>query len=257
MDVSGYIGFVSSEGELFAAAAERGELSVDIAACPGWDMRELVRHLGLIHLWAAANVAFPDPDWLDIEHLEELEPAWPELAVWPDDDHLVAWYRVTLLNLIRVLETAPADITAATFLPAPSPLSMWSRRQASEIAIHRFDAESSRGMTTRFEPKFASDMLDELVSGFAPRPRARALGIDEPRVIHVQAEDTNDHWYLTIGNERTVTERQGDDADLTLTGTAASLYLLLWNRTPEESVTMSGDGDLMDLWRANFRIRWS
>ncbi len=47
---------------------------------------------------------------------------------------------------------------------------MWSRRQASEIAIHRFDAENARGVSSHFEPEFAADMLDELLSGFAPRP---------------------------------------------------------------------------------------
>jgi len=47
MDVSDYIGSVKAEGESFASAAEQGELNVSIAACPGWDMREMVRHLGL------------------------------------------------------------------------------------------------------------------------------------------------------------------------------------------------------------------
>ena len=38
--------------------------------------------------------------------------------------------------------------------------------------------------------------------------------------------------------------------------TAADLYVLLWNRAPESSVAMSGNTDLMDLWRGNFRVRW-
>ena len=62
MDTADYIGHVASEGDKFAAAAGTGELDVDIAACEGWDMRALVRHLGLIHLWAAGNVAFPTDD---------------------------------------------------------------------------------------------------------------------------------------------------------------------------------------------------
>ena len=255
MDVANYIQYVASEGELFASAAEQGELSVEITPCPGWDMRELVRHLGMIHLWAAANVAFPASDWLDVQDLPDLVQYYPELASgYPADADPVGWYRDTLANLIDVLQSAPADLECFAFLPASSPLTMWARRQASEIAIHRFDAELARETPSHFDPHFATDMLDELMSGFTPRPRA--VDIQSPEVIHVHAQDTNEHWYVSIGAEQTDTSRQGDRADLTLTGTAADLYVLLWNRAPGTSITMSGNTDLMDLWRGNFRVRW-
>jgi len=260
MDVSDYIGFVASEGDLFASAAEQGELSVRIAPCPDWDMRDLVRHLGMIHLWAAANVAFPESDWLEVEELPDLVRYWPDLAgesgEYPDDAELVAWYRDTLANLIEVLKSAPADVAAFTFLPAPTPLTMWARRQASEIAIHRFDAEQARGITSQFDPHFATDMLDELLSGFATRPSSRRLDVERPQVIHVHAEDVGEHWYVTMNPEATETSREGDAADLTLAGMAADLYVLLWNRTPDSSIKTSGNNDLMDLWRGNFRFRW-
>jgi len=261
MDVSDYIGFVASEGDLFASAAEQGELSVRIAPCPDWDMGDLVRHLGMIHLWAAANVAFPEPDWLDVQELPDLVRYWPDLTgdagKYPDDADLVAWYRDTLANLIEVLKSAPADVAAFTFLPAPTPLTMWARRQASEIAIHRFDAEQARGITSHFDRHFANDMLDELLSGFATRLTSRRHDVEHPQVVHVHAEDTGEHWYVTLGPEATETSRQGAHADLTLTGPAADLYVLLWNRTPDSDVAMSGNTDLMDLWRGNFRVRWS
>ncbi|MCA1789197.1 MAG: maleylpyruvate isomerase N-terminal domain-containing protein [Thioalkalivibrio sp.] len=95
MDVSDYIGFVAAEGDLFAFAAESGELSVRIATCPDWHMGDLVRHLGMIHLWAAANVAFPESDWLDVEELPDLVRYWPDLTgesgQYPDDAKLVDW----------------------------------------------------------------------------------------------------------------------------------------------------------------------
>ncbi len=131
---------------------------------------------------------------------------------------------------------------------------MWARRQASEIAIHRFDAELSRDITSHFDPQFATDMLDEHMCGFTTRPRS--LDIERPEVIHVHADDTDEHWYVSIGPEQTETSRHGDHADLTLTGTASDLYLLLWNRAPDTSVAMSGNTDFMDLWHGNFRVRW-
>ncbi len=256
MEVSNYIGFVTSEGELFAAAAEHGELSVDIAACDDWDMRGLVRHLGVIHLWAAANVAYPSDDWLDVDELAALNGYWPDLgSSWPDDAELVSWYRQTHKNLVRVLESAPVDVECFTFLPAPTPLTMWARRQASEIAVHRFDAEASRGIESHFEPQFAADMLDELLSCFAPRPRE--LEVDTERTIGIHAHDVDEHWHLTIGPQGIKTSRQDRDADLTVTATAAELYLLFWNRTPDSNATLAGDTDLMDLWRNSQRVRWS
>jgi uncharacterized protein (TIGR03083 family) len=245
MDVSDYIESVASEGELFASAAEHGELGVG----------DLVRHLGMIHLWAAANVAFPESDWLDVEELPDLVRYWPDLAgdgQYPDDAKLVSWYRDTLANLVEVLKSAPADVAAFTFLPAPTPLTMWARRQASEIAIHRFDAESARGVASRFDPRFASDMLDELLSGFGPRQRD--IHTDRERVLHVHAEDTDDHWWLTIGPQGIETSRHGTDADLTVAGTAAALYLSMWNRTPDSTVRLTGDTSVMDVWHNTSRV---
>ena len=256
MHISKYIDYVASEGDMFASAAEHGELGVPIVACPGWDMRELVRHLGMIHLWAAANVAFPEPDWLNVKDLPDLARYWPTLAAaYPEDADPVDWYRATLTNLIEVLRSAPTDLECFSFLPAPTPLTMWARRQASEIAIHRFDAQSARGLSSHFDPPFATDMLDELLSGFAVL--FGTIDMQQPEVIHVHADDTDDHWYVALGPECTQTSREGDNANLTLAGTAADLYVTLWNRTPDTNVAMSGNNDLMDVWRANFRGRWS
>lgn len=261
MQVADYIGYVASEGDRFATAADQGEWGVEVAACDGWDMRALVRHLGLIHLWAAGNVAYAHDDWLDADDIPDMARYWPELgSSWPEDSDLVSWYRRTNENLVRVLESTPADHQCFSFLPAPTPLTMWARRQASEIAIHRFDAEHARGIPTHFEPEFAADMLDELLSGFASRPRAdgaKQIGTASERVLDVHADDVDEHWFLTIGPDAIVTARDGGDADLTVTATAAELYVLLWNRADDSTVTLTGDADLMDLWREGCRVRWS
>ena len=258
MEVADYIDYVTSEGDRFAAAAEQGDLDVDIAPCEGWDMRALVRHLGLIHLWAAGNVAYAQDDWLDADDIPDMARYWPELgASWPDDPDLIAWYRQTKENLVRVLRSAPPDHQCFSFLPAPTPLTMWSRRQASEIAIHRFDAEAARDIPSHFEPAFAADMLDELLSGFAQRQGGKEVEIESERVLHVHADDVDEHWYLTISRTGIETAREGGDADLTVTAAAADLYLLMWNRTDASTVALSGDAGLLDLWRESCRVRWS
>ena len=75
-------------------------------------------HLGMIHLWAAANVAVPSSDWLDVNDLPDLVQYWPDLAAsYPDGGDPVGWYRDTLANLVDVLTSAPGDVAAFTFLP--------------------------------------------------------------------------------------------------------------------------------------------
>lgn len=256
MEVQEYIGYVVSEGERLATVADGAALSAEIPGCPGWDIRELLRHTGLIHLWAAGHMAFPHqlPDDVDLPDLAVL---WPELAgAWPEDDELIDWYRSTHANLVEVLQQVPENLDCYTFLPAPTARSMWSRRQASEIAIHRFDAEVAVGIVSVFEAPFAADMLDELLCGFAPGPRPIPLDINGPKVIHVHAEDTSDHWFVTLAPDEVATVRNGDTADLSVTGTAAELYLLFWNRTADSTVDMAGETNLMDVWRGNCRIRW-
>ena len=240
MEIAEHTTVVAEEGELFAGAAGRGGLEVNIPTCPEWNMQDLVRHLGLIHLWAAAHVDQPHAEPDGSIDLPDLAGFWPDLAgSWPTDDDLADWYRATNANLVRVLNSAPPDLERFTFLPAPSSLAMWARRQASETAMHRFDAENAIGVPASFEAVFAADALDELLSGFAPRRRKLPLAGD--RTIHVHAEDTDDHWLLTIGPEVTTTSLSDGPADMGLTGTASDLYLVLWNRGEDSSVTVTGD----------------
>ena len=81
--------------------------------------------------------------------------------------------------------------------------------------------------------------------------------MDGERVLHVQASDVDEHWYLTISPQGFETSRQGNDAELTVAGTAAELYLSMWNRTPDSTVQLIGDTSLMDLWHTGCRVRWS
>ncbi len=169
--------------------------------CPGWDMRELLRHLSEIHLWAAAHVAQPHHDNPWVDDLAELTVFWPDLAVfWPDDSELIDFYLKTNANLVDALESAPPNVESFTFLPAPSPLAMWARRQAHETAIHRFDAENAAGVASGFGPAFASDGIDELLAAFAPR--ASTFPIESTKTMVVHATDTDDRWHTTMGTRR-------------------------------------------------------
>jgi uncharacterized protein (TIGR03083 family) len=270
MTIPEHVAVVAAEGRRFAAAARRDDLNAPVAGCPGWSVRDLVRHLGEIHLWAAANVAGRPGARLDLDDRSQLVEPWPELALfWPEDGELIDWYLLTNANLVHVLESAPPDVAAPTFLPAPSPLAMWARRQAHETSIHRYDAEQATGATTGYDPRFAADGVDELLYGFYERvdldstrvqsdagSKARHFDVDHPRIIRVLADDTGDSWYMRIEPRSISADPAGGPIDLTVTGTASDLYTALWNRGDDTSLTTVGERRLLQLWHSITGVRW-
>jgi hypothetical protein len=120
MDIAAHITVIGQEAKHFTEAARQSGLEADINTCPGWNMRDLVRHLSEIHLWAAAHVARRATKmWVD--DLSDLTKYWPDLAVfWPDDDDLIDFYLQTNANLVRELESAPADADGPGVRPTRS-----------------------------------------------------------------------------------------------------------------------------------------
>lgn len=256
MEIAEHITALGQEAKALAVAAEHGGLDANVPTCPGWDMRELVRHLAMIHLWAAGHVVAPRESSFGGGDLGEFTEVWPELAVfWPEDGELIPWYLDTNANLVQTLEAAPADVEAWTFLPAPTPLAMWARRQAHETAVHRFDAENAAGIASSFDPVFASDGIDELITGFAPRKEE--FPVDRERTMSVRATDTHDAWRVTLAPSGITTVRSEEPADVNVAGAASELYLMLWNRGKDSDISITGDKRVLEFWHNDVRIRWS
>lgn len=254
MDVETHIEAIHREGQQLAAAASRAEMDAPIPWCPGWDTRALLRHLSEIHLWAASHVARRAVRE-GVSELADLEAAWPDLAnFWPDDEALIDYYLATNANLVTELESAPSDLAMWTFLPAPTPRQMWARRQAHETAIHRFDAESATMSVSGFDPAFASDGIDEILTAMAPRNDGLPL---ESRVtMAIRPTDVPERWRVALGPEGIETVRADGPGDLVLTGLASDIYLAVWNRGDDTAIGLTGDHSVLDTWRAHHRARW-
>ena len=56
MQVTEHIAALRAEGPLLARAAERAGPDAPVPACPGWRIRDLVRHVGNVHRWATGYV---------------------------------------------------------------------------------------------------------------------------------------------------------------------------------------------------------
>ncbi|MER7708508.1 maleylpyruvate isomerase family mycothiol-dependent enzyme [Kitasatospora sp. NPDC097605] len=245
MEITAHIDALRREGTLLADAAARTDLTAAVPTCPEWQLRDLVLHTGRVHRWAAATVRDGLPAPMDAERHQ---------AIWgeePDDADLVEWFRAGHAALVDTLTAAPADLDCWTFFPAPSPLAFWARRQAHETAVHRIDADAAAGTEgPHADPDFAQDGVDELLGAFAIPARSKVHS-ERRRTIQISASDGPGRWLVTIGPEPLTVERAERPADLTLTGPARDLYLLLWNRLPAGTgrVATAGDAALLDLWR--------
>jgi uncharacterized protein (TIGR03083 family) len=259
--VPGYIGVLRGEGELLAAAAERAGMAAVVPSCPGWAVRDLLKHTGYVHRWAAGFVtralARPEGGASETEILSR----------GPGDAGLPGWFREGHAALVRAIETADPDLECWSFLGAPSPLAFWARRQAHETAIHRADAEQAAsragpdaaGCGPPFAPGFAADGVDELIMGFLARNIRRGTwaGLGGTLAIHADDGPAGSAGWLVSGGSGAPGVSQGaGPADCAVTGPAADLYLLLWNRRPAEMPRVTGDPGLLAAFGQALNITW-
>ncbi|MFI9386207.1 maleylpyruvate isomerase family mycothiol-dependent enzyme [Kutzneria sp. NPDC052558] len=247
MQTREWIAAVGGQGERLAAAAEQAGPSAPVPTCPDWAVRDLLVHTGAVHRWATACVADARTEPAD---LGEVAKAAGALA----DEALVDWFRAGLTELAHVLTAAPDDLECWTFMrTAPTGSQFWARRQAHETTIHSVDAEAAAGLASPIASTLAADGVDELLCGFLPRNRR--LRVEEPASVLVSATDTGDHWLFHYGPEQPTAARVSApvDADATIAGTAAELYLALWNRRPLHGLT--SDQALADRWADQVQVR--
>jgi uncharacterized protein (TIGR03083 family) len=240
MDIAEHVAALEQEGIRLAAAAT--DLDADIPPCPQWTVRDAVVHTGGVHRWAASIVR----DRLAVD----LGPTEDELAK-PGTRDPIEWFREGHAELVKTLRDADSTLECVTFLPAPSPLAFWARRQAHETAIHRADAESARGPVTPYEDAFANDGIDEMLTGFAARRRRTSAAT--PRTLALRPGG-DDGWLVTFTPDGIKSVPGMDDAECAVSGTASDVYLWLWHRPA--NVQISGEPAVADLWQA-VRVRWS
>ncbi|MFC7330878.1 maleylpyruvate isomerase family mycothiol-dependent enzyme [Marinactinospora rubrisoli] len=242
MQITDFIATLTIEGRLFADTAQQADPDAPVPGCPAWRVRDLVKHLSSVHRWATGFVAEGGTERVPL-------PEAPGLR----DEELVPWMRAGHERLVAALEAAPADLACWSFLPAPSPLAFWARRQALETTVHRVDAESALGAAiSPLRPDLAAEGIAELLTGFHARGRS-PVRTETPATLRVRATDVPEAaWNVHLSDgplraERAVQEPPAPDC--TYEGTAADLYLVLWNRLPLDRVRITGDVGLAHRWR--------
>jgi uncharacterized protein (TIGR03083 family) len=241
---------LQSNGTRLADLALDAGMDAPVPTCPAWATDGLVAHLAMVHRWADANLRGDDPASV---------PNQTEIRTTVDD--LLGYYRAGHAALLETFRGAPPDLEAMTFLnDAPAPRDFWARRQAHETTIHMVDALAAAvgrlptAEEASIDSSLAVDGIDELLRGFFTRGQSKLFD-GTVYTIAVLPSDVEQRWVVNVAERLTVGPDEGAvDADATFTGTAAQLYLALWNRGDEAG--SAGRPDVLKSWRAAQRVGW-
>jgi uncharacterized protein (TIGR03083 family) len=208
-----------------------------VPACPEWTVRDLTTHLGAVHRWAAATV-------LSSQRLQEPAP----LVTEP----IVEWYAGTATALLGALQAVSPDEPTPNFSYVNESASFWSRRQMHETTVHTIDAAQALGLDEdewAVASSVAADGIDEVLQVFFPRMTARKQRPDVRSRIRLVATDTQQTWLVAPGAGDLGPPLQlhpSLEADGSVSGTAADLYLALWKRLGPERLDFQGvDGRIL------------
>ncbi|MFZ8997311.1 MAG: maleylpyruvate isomerase family mycothiol-dependent enzyme [Ilumatobacteraceae bacterium] len=231
-----YADRLAADGIRFTALIAAGDLDAPVAACPGWDVRRLVVHVGTVLGWAATCIADAAPP----ASMTEFEPGDRDLGEWFGDR--VATIEPTIRSL---------DPAAPTWHPFPVErvAGVWPRRLTHELAMHRWDAEAAVGDPSPIDAELAADGIDEYFELAVPRLLRRDGVVLPTSSFHVHCTDVEGEWYVEGTDGEYRLERAHRKGDAALRGPAESLLLRLWGRPVADGVLDAvGDAAVLDDW---------
>ncbi len=242
-------GAIHDTGQLRSDAARitqliAGDLSAAIPGCPGWTLRDLIAHTGVIHRWVRATVETGERPPLGGAGIREQDPP-PEEA-----DALARWFGDGAIALANLLDATDPD--AATWTPfdveAPT-VAFWTRRQTHETSLHRWDAESAVTAPRPIAEALAADGIDEYLGVILPMVMRREDRSWPTGSVHLHCTDTAGEWTVEVLDGACVVERAHRKGDAAVRGSAQHLLLALWGRSvPDGSVEILGDESVGRAW---------
>jgi uncharacterized protein (TIGR03083 family) len=236
MDNDRFVALLQADGERLAEVAAR-DFDAQVPPCPGWTVRDAVRHTGEVYTHKLACMSLGR------------RPEKGEWSLGPDaDEDLLDWFRGSLRQVVDEIQARGPDAPTYTWHQPDQTVGFWYRRMAQETAVHRFDVESAFGEVTPVDDELAVDGIDEVLTIFV---NAAWTGKPPPRLIGKSVEvRTGDHaWLLTFRADGVdVTPGLGPH-DALVSGEPSELLLYLWGRRPLSAVMPEGDKQVL----ADFR----
>jgi uncharacterized protein (TIGR03083 family) len=218
---------VEREGHALSLTA-RHDSRAEVPSCPGWNIDELLRHVGIAHHRVALILregrTEPPP-------LEETSP--------PHGGSL-SWYEAGLAALLDAMRTVDPATPVWTFSRSDPTATFWHRRMAHETVVHRVDAEQATGAVGPLDPAPVLDGIAESLEVFAPL-MARREEDPATATVHLHATDVEGEWLVTLGGSTVAVEHRHAKGDAAVRGTAVDLHLWLWGRVGLDQLEVFGD----------------
>ncbi|MBC3193146.1 maleylpyruvate isomerase family mycothiol-dependent enzyme [Pseudonocardia sp. C8] len=245
--VDPYAGALISETDRLAALIEPADPETAVPTCPGWSLRQLQRHVGRGHLWAAQMVASGATEMLDPREVAGGKPpaGGPDVAA--------QWLRDGATALLDAVAAAGPDAPVWTFT-GPKPSAWWVRRRLHEAAVHRADVAIALGVPFEIAPELAADGVSEWLGLLAARPAGDEPPLAEGATLHLHATDdvlgVAGEWMIRSDGGRVVWEHGHGKGDAAVRGSAADLLQGVLRRidADDDRLQVLGDPEVWRTW---------
>jgi uncharacterized protein (TIGR03083 family) len=233
-----------------AAVGQARALAAQVPSCPGWEVGDLIRHLGSVYRWVSSHLS-----------ADNAEAPWGPMRVGADvpdaaDSALLDWFGDQLAVLGTALDGVEADRPAWNWAPQAKVAGFWHRRMAHETAVHRWDAQLALGLPEPIEAKLAADTVAEVLDTFLPAGRRWARTQAEG-LVRLMATDVGQEWYIRLRGDGvalldndTILDEHEHPTRATAAGAASDLALALWGRITFDILSTDGDLVLLNHLRA-------
>jgi uncharacterized protein (TIGR03083 family) len=234
-------------------AARTAGLTAEVTSCPGWNVGQLLRHLGGGQRWAAEVVRTRAPEPMPDRHFRDLDAYADE-----DPEVVLPWLAESAERLAEALRAAGPDAPLWTPVPGGT-TAFYARRFTYETAMHRADATLALGAHYHLGQDIAVDALDEwmelgsLPMHFQIHPRMRELP-GPGRTLHFHATDTpreaDAEWVVDLTGDMPAWRRGHEKAAVAVRGPLTDLLLIVYKRRSPYTagVEVLGDAELLDFW---------
>ena len=244
MEYARHCELIVEQAELLAGYLDGADLGTAVPSCPGWNVGQLVRHVGGAHreasVVAQTGTAPPTDDFRDPTH-------------WSADSMqtraLQDWLTAGARDLAQALTAAGPDVPIQ--MPIDNPTTRFTaRRMAHETVMHRADAALALGRDYRLDADVATDSIDEwmelgtLPMHFEVHPWMRDL-LGPGRTLKFAATDRA--WVVDLTGDAIQWRHSDEPTAVTVRGPVTELLLHLYKRRTT-ATTVEGDHALLDYY---------
>ena len=219
-----------------------------VPTCPGWNLGQLLRHVGRGDRWAAQIVRDRLDDFLDPCSVEGGKPP-------PHPGDASSWLCGGARRLIDAVELSGAETPVWTFLGS-RPAKWWIRRRLHETAVHRADAAIAIGSNFALEPDIAADAITEWLERLQIQAGGDggALPLEDGNTLHLHATAPGlgaaGEWTIAISDGAITWSHEHAKGAVALRGGAFELLLAIVRRVEvtETGIEMFGDDSVWQNW---------